>query len=388
MSEDNPLNNLIQENSPETPVPEKIDIVPKELTDEQKLKILNEWNNNPDDPPSLGKLVELCWGPEVNIRSKRGILVRNFLVTRQLKYKTSVYEKKPEIILTEEQKKYITEHYGIYNTAELAQRVFNNPTLHQRNLEALTIAKYIKEELQDKIAVDNVAKTENPNELGPYLPPKRMHEASARVNKYILDCISEKDKENTKTQTELKAIIKFCHQHRFVHYINTLKTKEDRDLFEGRYISQVWEKHDLTEPELELIINLCCDILDHAHMRQELVKLQEMLENCANDSEGTRISQSVVDALANLRDNIDKASKRIEKLTETIQGKRNERIDTRIKQDQSLINLIDFWKTHENRQLLLRLAEARKNKVKEEIKRIEDMPSLIAEIWGITPEEI
>lgn len=382
--DNSPISNVLPV-APAAPV-EKVKNGPVDLTEDQKLIILNEWNSRPDNPPSLPELNLLVWGPNIDTRSFKGKAVRDFLVTRNLKYSGGKYVKKPEIILTDEQKKFISENLGRFNYTDIAEKLFNKP-LQPRSLETLTVIRYAKE-IEPVVIAANAEKENNPLVLEEYRPPKRVDEARARVNKYILNCIGDKEFENTKVQNELKAIIRFCHQHRFCHYINTLKSKQDRELFEGRYISQVYEKSDLSEPELELIINLCCDILDHSHMREELVKLQTMFDNSAADSNDSRVAMSIVEAIKNLRENSDRCSKRIDKLTEVIQGKRNERIDVRVKAEQSLISLIDFWKNYENRQMMLKLAKARENKIKDEIKRIEDMPSLVAEIWGISSEEI
>jgi len=54
------------------------DDLPK-LTEEQELKLLEEWNNRPDNPPSLTELVKLAFGREdLDGRSKEGKAVKNF----------------------------------------------------------------------------------------------------------------------------------------------------------------------------------------------------------------------------------------------------------------------------------------------------------------------
>lgn len=49
------------------------------LTEEQQLKLLNEWNNRPENPPSLVELVQLAFGrDDLDGRSKEGKAVKTF----------------------------------------------------------------------------------------------------------------------------------------------------------------------------------------------------------------------------------------------------------------------------------------------------------------------
>jgi hypothetical protein len=64
---------------------------PQELNDQQRLAILNEWNNRPTNPPSLLELVRVAF-PNVegaDGRSWHGKKVKEFLSTRQIKARAS-----------------------------------------------------------------------------------------------------------------------------------------------------------------------------------------------------------------------------------------------------------------------------------------------------------
>ena len=51
------------------------------LTEEQQLKLLNEWNSRTDNPPSLVELVQLAFGrDDLDGRSKEGKAVKNFFI--------------------------------------------------------------------------------------------------------------------------------------------------------------------------------------------------------------------------------------------------------------------------------------------------------------------
>ena len=57
-----------------------------ELTNEQKLDIINVWNSRKDDPPSLLELIQDVAGFKgKDGRSKEGRTVKAYLASRQLK---------------------------------------------------------------------------------------------------------------------------------------------------------------------------------------------------------------------------------------------------------------------------------------------------------------
>ena len=81
-----------------------------QLTEEQQLKLLEEWNNRLDNPPSLVELVKLAFDrDDLDGRSKEGKAVKNFLACRQIKpRKSHEYQAKGLIELTEDQKEYVS----------------------------------------------------------------------------------------------------------------------------------------------------------------------------------------------------------------------------------------------------------------------------------------
>jgi hypothetical protein len=61
-----------------------------ELTDKQKLDLLNTWNSRKDDPPSLLELIQDVAGFKgKDGRSKEGRAVKAYLASRQLKARGS-----------------------------------------------------------------------------------------------------------------------------------------------------------------------------------------------------------------------------------------------------------------------------------------------------------
>ena len=60
----------------------------------------------------------------------------------------------------------------------------------------------------------------------------------------------------------------------------------------------------------------------------------------------------------------------------------------KFRENASIINLVQMWKEEESRQKLIKLAELRKQVVKEEIENLSSMDEVKARIMGISEDEV
>ena len=116
------------------------------LTEEQQLNLLNEWNNRPDNPPSLVELVQLAFGrDDLDGRSKEGKAVKEFLASRQIKPKKShEYQAKGLLELSLEHKEYISNNCHTMTGLEMARILFKNEKLTNLSQETRSILEYMK----------------------------------------------------------------------------------------------------------------------------------------------------------------------------------------------------------------------------------------------------
>ena len=357
------------------------------LNDEQKKKILDFWNNRLDTPPSLKEITSHIFGGEFDGRSMEASVIKAFLSTLDINPRTNFeYQKVKVDSLIEEQKQYIANNCSTMTAFEMAKELYQG----KNNLTAVSAeTRQINEYMRSLPDVVLFQRKDDLPEFNDYHPPKNIQQAACRVNKYILNCIKSEDIEkDTKIKNCLNSLVKFCHMHRFVATYESYSKKSDRELFEGSYVRYVWSKDDLQEEELDLYINLCTDIVNLTNMQIELNDLIAMRTQCAEDSEGKRLSLSIVNSIKDVRAEMNEAKKRAKNAVEALQGRRNERIDVKAKENASLIQLIDFWKIQESREIMVKLAKARQQKIKNEVKRIENLDDLKAQVWGISPEEI
>ena len=61
---------------------------------------------------------------------------------------------------------------------------------------------------------------------------------------------------------------------------------------------------------------------------------------------------------------------------------------SKIKENASIINLVQMWKEESSRKKMLALAELRKKTVKKEIQNLGDMDEVKARILGISEDEV
>ena len=151
-----------------------------ELTDDQKEKILNLWNNNQDNPPSLPELVAVAFGGNFDGRSMQGKAVRSYLVSRNIKARKSYeYQPKGLAILTPEQKETIKNLCKTNKPYEIARIIFKDCNVGPLTTEARTVANEIKNLNYDIALYD-------PDDIPSkdYAPPKVFSKVLLKVNKY------------------------------------------------------------------------------------------------------------------------------------------------------------------------------------------------------------
>lgn len=357
------------------------------LSEEQKLLILSSYQDNP--AISLNDLVNKVFPdkPELDGRSKEGRAVRAYLTSHSIIPKTTtVYEKKAEIELSDEQKEFITNNCKTMRPFEMAKVLFNNDKLTTLNSESKAVAAYY-----NSIPIQVRASEGGVNPMAAaetdYKPPTNIDRAITRVNKYVLNGF---DKVNLKPSEKkgLEALINYLHTYRFCHQINTYSEECDRSLFESSFIRYTYDKPDLTQEEVDQYIVLCTDIVIASSIQRRVVTLEDLLDNSATDTEGRRISMSLVESISTAQTEYNQCLGRQQKILSDLKVKRSQRLTDKINETASILNLIALWKEEESRTNLLKLAELRKKAIKQEVERLSSLDEVKCKILGISEEEI
>lgn len=351
------------------------------LTEEQKQKILDEWNSRPDSPPALLELIKLAFpNEEIDGRSKKGRAVKEFLASRKIKARGSHEYQPKETDLTEEQKEYIKNNVYIMKPVEIAQAVFKNDKINNLNSETRAVSEYIKELSPRELYSD-------PNDIpsANYKPPKTFNVALGRINKYVLNGIN-KEKITPKQKKDINNLIGYLHTYRFLHQINTYHTEEDRDLFESSFVRYTYDKGDLTQEEVDQYIVLSMEVVISANIQATIQVIQHQID--LEVETGGKIPMALIEANNTARTEYNQCVQRQTKLLDNLKEKRSDRIKKEGKASASILNLIEVWKDEETRQKMIKLAELRKNTLREEVDNLETMDEMKAKILGLSEEEV
>jgi len=354
------------------------------LTEEQQLKLLNEWNNRPDNPPSLVELVQLAFGrDDLDGRSKEGKAVKIFLAARQIKPKKShEYQAKGLIELGIEQKEYISNNCHTMTGLEMAKILFKNESLTNLSQETRSVLEYMKS------IPSNIKFHQNENENASteeYRPPRSEERMIAKINRYVLDGV-DKNKMTHKVKKDINSLIGYMNTFRFSHQINLYDDERDRELFESSFVRYTYDKNDLSQEEVDQYIVLATEVVISSNIQQTINVLQNQIDMAIQ--EDGKIPMTLVEASNTARKEYNDCVNRQQKLLNDLKVKRSERLSKQVKETASIINLVQMWKEEESRNKLLKMAEMRKQIVEKEIDRLSTMDEVKAKILGISKDEI
>ena len=349
-----------------------------QLTTKQQSIILEEWNSRKENPPSLLELIRLAFpdNPDIDGRSKEGRSVKDFLATRDLKaHGAHVYKHKERIDLTEEHIQFIESNASMMKPLEMAKVIFKNNSLTNLNQETRTVNNFIKsldlEPYQDA--------SEIPDEN--YRPPKTFASALARVNKFIPQKI-DRDKITRLEKRHVNTLMGFLSTYRFIHHINNYDSQTDRDLYESSFIRYTYDKSDLTQEEVDQYIVMSIEVVIASNIQRRVEHLQRLLDGVAEDTEGRRISMSLVESISSAQGEYHQCINRQQKLLESLKTKRSDRLKNQIRENASILNLVQLWREEESREKLIKLAQLRKKIIDKEVENLDEMDELKCKIIG------
>jgi len=355
------------------------------LTKEQEDLIIQIWNANKDNPPSLQELTQKVFPdiPNVDGRSVYGKAVKIFLASRSLNVKTkSQYTPKNRIDFTQDQKDYISNNASLMSAVEISRELFQNYSLNNLSIEARSVQEYL-DSLPKQ--VNPGTSTEEEESQGDYKPPKNSERALVRVNKYVLNGL-DKDKITARNKKELTSLISYLHTYRFLHQIGTYGKQGDRDLFESSFIRYTYDKSDLTQEEVDQYIVLATEVVISSNIQAAIQTLQEQIDIEVNS--GNRIPMPLIEAVTSARTEYNQCVTRQQKLLNDLKVKRSERLSNQVKDNASILNLVQMWKDEETRKEMIKMADMRREVLKGEVGRLSSMDDVKARIFGLTEEEV
>ena len=354
-----------------------------QLSEKQEQEILDSWNSRPNNPPSLMELTSTAFPDAENVdgRSKEGRAVKAFLASRELKARGShQYKAKGLLELTVDQKEYLENNASLLKPLELTKNIFDSDSLTTLSQEFRTVTEFLK-----TADVKVYSEPDRDYTIEYYKPPKTFYATLLVVNKYIHVKI-DKDKVTHQQTKELDSVTGYMNTYRFGHQINTYQSDQDRELFESSFVRYTHDKADLTQEEVDQYIVLCTEVVISSTIQETIQMLQMQIDQEVTN--GGKVPMSLVEASNTARSEYNQCVTRQQKLLNDLKVKRSDRLSKLVKQNASILNLVQMWKEEESREKLILLAEKRKKVIKKEIKKLSSIDEVKARIMGITEDEI
>jgi hypothetical protein len=351
-----------------------------ELSPEQQQAVVDFWNKTPNNPPSIKDIVSHVFGTEYDLRSPEWKAIMSFLAVRGLKKK-----EKQAIELNENHQKYIQNHYKTSSAVEIARDIFANPNLTNLHAEARAVAEYIKNISAPEDILGDTAQVPS----GDYSPPETLHATLKKVNEYTSNLLN-KDKLTVDQKKGLESLMRYLHNGRFLKQINCYDKQGDRITFEDSFIRYTYDKADLTQEEVDQYCTLANEVVSSFDIQARKKTLNNLLDNLTENSKGedsVKMSMSLNEAITAINGEFNDCVKRQQTLLNALTEKRSDKLDKKIADNASVLNIIKAWQMEDNRKAALERGRIEERDVKEEIKKMMSMEDFRAKLMGLSESE-
>jgi general stress protein 26 len=352
---------------------------------DRHLRALELWRGREEreeDPPSLMELIRAAYPDQEGLdgRTKEARELKQYLSTLDIRADGAHVYKPIKIDLTNENKEFIENNASLMSAVHIARTLFNDLSLSNLNAETKAVQEHI-EQINPQIFHQEETATSL------YTPPNTFDKALKKVNRYIFEKI-DKSKINSKQKNNINALLGYLNTFRFIQQANTYEATNHRELFESSFVRYTNDKPDLTAEEVDQYIVLSTEVVIGFMIQARSERLQAFLDTAADDTEGRRIAMGLVQAISSAQTEYNQCVTRQQKLLEHLKEKRSDKLRKEIKDNASIINLVQLWKDEESRLKLIKLAELRKKVVRKEMDNLAGMDELKARIMGISQDEV
>lgn len=342
------------------------------LTTSQQDLIIKEWNSRKDNPPSIKELINLVFSLDLDERSPEGLAIRGFLAKKIEGYKI-------KIELSESDKEYIKNNCDKLTATEMSRLIFENPKLQVGHPETRAVIAF------KKTLVDTLQYSHE-QELEEFKAPRTDNQVIKLVNEIEWNAFNS-DNITGAERKSLEACIRYFNNQRFLTEIETYQDPNERKMFTNNFIRHVYNKPDLTQQDLDIMILYANEVVEHKRIQDQLSILREQQEVIKQQSD-PRMSMSLVEMVNNCTNNLAKSKKVQSELLREINEKRSDRLKKEAANHNSLLNLFSEWREADGRQKLLKIADARKKVLGDKFDELAEMDDYLARIIGNTKEDI
>jgi hypothetical protein len=358
------------------------------LSEAQEKLLLDTWNKNPNNPPSIKDLTVAIFGEGYDGRSLQARSIKMALAEHNLKATTTAdYRSKSlDIELSESHKTYIQNNVSTMNSLEIAKIIFANPVLTNLHAECLAVNNYIKT-LNPRVKYCHGTGADVP-QTKEYEPPKTFDSILKKVNTYI-NYVPDREKITPTQRKNLDKLMEYLHTYRLVSQMNNYQTEKERRLCEDAFIRATYDKPDLAQEEIDQYIEYSNQVVQGFNIQRRSNALQENLEEISgHDPDTMKISMSLVEAIGKASTEYHQCKQREQKLLDDLKEKRSARMSKQVKDNASILNLIQAWKSEETRIEMLKHAEKEQAAIADEVEHLSSLSELKARILGLSKQDI
>lgn len=322
-------------------------------------------------------------GIRIDGRTKEGRAIRAFLSSRNKKYNTTKSEKKTTVSLTDKQKEFLlSDHISAeMNPLEIARETFEDGSIKSLSAEHRLVIDFLSKYRKD--VVDENAMLSD----GKWHSPKSLLAVIRKTNKWCDITLPEtEEKLSTKHKRYMEKLLEFMQVYKLSSTLNSFQKEADRELFESEFVRATWDKPDLTNDEVNLYMMVCANYVRAKHIQARLDTFTRVLED--EDLEINDINMRLTEHVKATNDELNACERRIESMIHKLNGSRAERLKNQRKSSGNILDLVRTFQEQEGRNIMVQMANMRRELVKEEADRIESLDEFKARVFGIEKDEL
>lgn len=356
-------------------------------SDEEKQVVITAFNEGCTGIKALTELYCNKYHPSApekqrDGRSVYGRAVKSILAEEGMKGESSHGYEPMQDKLTKEDEEFVVNNRSFMSSVDMARILEDDDTITNLHKKARLV-----EEFNKSLGGEQFVSEEDQIVDEVYKSPRTFAAAISKINTYVLYGI-DKNKITGHDRVCINSLIKYLSTYRFNHQINSYDTKTDKDLFESSFVRYTCDKGDLTQEEVDQYIVLSAEVCIASNIQRRIRRMNRLLDLNADDTDGRRMSMSLVQAISDAQTEYNQCVNRQQKLLESLKEKRSDKLKKQIKENASILNLVQMWKSEESRRKMIKLAETKKKAVKKEIESLTSIDELKARIMGISDDEV
>jgi vacuolar-type H+-ATPase subunit I/STV1 len=280
---------------------------------------------------------------------------------------------------------FVLSNAGDMTTFEMVMALF--PELEKKNKKSVmfsaeirAIQRYVEENLGDQYFTGKTSSSSN------FKPPRDPQSAVPLVSRYTgTDLTFSKLKDHQK-----KSIEKLCKNLKRASLQKTMeqfRSNSERELFLESFVSDTWDKSDLTSGEVSQYVDLAGERVNLYQIKEYQQNLQEQLDDDLANEDG-KLRYTLIDAIDKQIQNRDKCMNRIQKLQNDLEGTRTKRLKEQGSDQVNILKLCEELAKEKKRKRIAKMLEKEQTKVAKAIDEIEEMSDYTARLFGASREEL